>query len=381
MNTRIKKNQAGFSMIELLVSIAILITLVGVTLKGLMDAQNASQAVGLMADMNQNLRASLLYMSRDFTQAGEGIPQGGIPYPQGGTAKKINWPAPSGKSYTYPLAAPMPQSTTLTPLVPADSLGLTVFGAATDMISMMYVDNSLIDSNNHMLNSYPIYSAASPVCNGTLSSTGASATFDSNCINITGNDGIKAGDLIMFSTSTSATPVVQTVTSVSGQTVNFASSDAFNFNGMLTAATSGTLKQLQNGATTPGGPYPPITAARVRIVSYWIDNVTNPSVPTLIRQINFNSPYAVGQGIDDLQITYGIANPSSVGAYGTAGPGNAKYPISPDSPQQIRTVNLFVSARTETPYAPLGNFSAQYFYNNMVTTVCIRSLSFVNRYP
>jgi len=260
-------------MIELLVSIAILVTLVGATLKGLVDAQNASQAVGLMGDMNQNLRGSLLYMSRDLLQAGEGIPQSGIPYPQGGTAKKINWPAPPGKTYTNPLAAPMPQSTTLTPIVPADSLGLTVFGAVTDMISMMYVDNSLIDSNNHMLNSFPIYnpSPATPVCNGTVSSTGASATFDPNCINITGNDGIKAGDLIMFSTSSSATPVVQTVTSVSGQEVYFASGDAFNFNGMLSAATSGTLKQLQNGATTAGGPYPPITAARVRVVSYWIE--------------------------------------------------------------------------------------------------------------
>ena len=218
--------------------------------------------------MNQNLRASLLYISRDLTQAGEGVPQSGIPYPQGGTAKKINWPAPPGKTYTYPLASPMPQSTGVTPIVPAADLGLTVSGAVTDMISMAFVDNSLIDANLHMLNSYPIYSAASPVCNGTLSATGASATFDANCINITGNDGIRAGDLIMFSSSSSSTPVIQTVTSVTGQIVYFASGDAFNFNGMLAAATAGTLKQLQNGAATPGGPYPPITASRVKIVNY-----------------------------------------------------------------------------------------------------------------
>jgi prepilin-type N-terminal cleavage/methylation domain-containing protein len=377
MDMQTMKRQAGFSMLELLVSITILTTIVGITLKALVDTQHANEAVGLLGDMNQNLRASILYISRDLTQTGEGLPQSGIPYPQGGSAKKINWPAPPGKAYTYPLPAPMYQGTSLTALVPANSLGLTVNGAATDMVSMMYVDTSLVDANSHSLNSFPIYSAAAPVCNGSLSATGATATFDANCVNITGNDGIKAGDLIMFTSSTSSTPVVQTVTSVAGQVVAFATGDAFNFNGMLSSATAGTLKQLQNGSASPGGPYPPITASRVRIVSYWIDNVTNVKLPTLIRQINFNTPNAVGQGIEDLQITYGITQPSNTGAYGTPGPGNATYPISPDTPAQIRTVNLFVAARTENAYSQNG----QFFRDNMVTTVCIRSLSFVNRYP
>ncbi len=375
MDMRKMKKQAGFSMLELLVSMAILVTIVGVTLKALVDAQNASQAVGLLGDMTQNLRASLTFMSRDLTQTGEGVSQGGIPFPQGGTAKKINWPSPPGKAYTYPLAAPMPQSTNLTPIVPANALGLTVNGVVTDMVSLMFVDNSLIDTNQHWLSEYPIYSAANPVCNGIIASTGLSVTFDANCIKITGNDGIKAGDLILFTTSSGT--AIQTVTSVTGQVVAFAASDAFNFNGQLAAATTGTLKQLQNGAAGAQGPYPPITASRVKIVSYWIDNVTNAKVPTLIRQVNFNPPYAVGQGIEDLQISYGIAEPSSVAAYGTVGPGNAQYPIAPDTPSQIRTVNLFVAARTENPYSVNG----QYFRDNMVSTVCIRSLSFVNRYP
>ena len=376
MDIRKMKRQAGFSLLELLISMSILVTIVGVTLKALTDAQHASEAVGLLGDMTQNLRASMGFMSRDLTQTGEGVPQSGIPYPQGGTAKKINWPSPPGKAYTYPLAAPMPQSTLLTPIVPAANLGLTVSGAVTDMISMMFVDNSLQDTNQHWLSEYPIYSAANPVCTkGVISASGLSVTFDPACIIITGNDGIKAGDLIMFTTSSGN--AIQTVTSVTGQVVAFAAGDAFNFNGQLATATAGTLAQLQNGAAGAQGPYPPITASRVKIVSYWIDNVTTPTIPTLIRQVNFNSPYAVGQGIEDLQITYGIAQPSNTGAYGAAGPGNAAYPLSPDTPTQIRTVNLFAAARTENAYSQNG----QFFRDNMVTTVCIRSLSFVNRYP
>ena len=133
MDIRKMKRQAGFSMLELLISMAILVTIVGITLKALSDAQHASEAVGLLADMTQNLRGSMTFMSRDLTQTAEGISQSGIPYPQGGTAKKINWPAPPGKAYTYPLAAPMPQSTLITPIVPANALGLTVNGATTDI--------------------------------------------------------------------------------------------------------------------------------------------------------------------------------------------------------------------------------------------------------
>jgi prepilin-type N-terminal cleavage/methylation domain-containing protein len=375
MDIRKVKRQAGFSMLELLISMAILVTIVGITLKALSDAQHASEAVGLLADMTQNLRGSMTFMSRDLTQTAEGISQSGIPYPQGGTAKKINWPAPPGKAYTYPLAAPMPQSTLITPIVPANALGLTVNGATTDMVSMMFVDTSLVDANAHSLSTFPIYSAAAPVCNGSVAATGLTAAFDANCITITGDNAIKPGDLILFTTSSGT--AIQTVTSVSGQVVTFAAGDAFNFNGQLSAATVGTLKQLQNGSASPGGPYPPITASRIKIVSYWIDNVTNPKDPTLIRQVNFNPPYAVGQGVEDLQVTYGIAQPSNVAVYGTPGPGNALYPIAPDTPTQIRTVNLFVAARTENPYSQNG----QYFRDNMVSTICVRSLSFVNRYP
>ncbi len=373
------RRKAGFSLLELMVSVSILVTVVGVSLKLLVDAQHAYEGVTDMADLQQNLRAAMLNMQRDFIQAAEALPSAGLTYPQGGTAKTINRPSPTGKAYTFPGPA---VSSTLADITPGvggtPTPGFTINGTVTDFVTMMYVDNSLIDANKNQLNSYPIYQAASKstpqACNGAIAADGSTATFDANCITITGNNAIQPGDLIMFFNGQNY--AIQTVTSVAGQVVSFAANDAFNFNAMLAKATAGTLKQLQNGIASPGGPYPPTTAARVKMVTYWADNVLNANDPQLMRQVNFNPAQPIAQGIEDLQISYVIANPASVALYGAAGPGNAKQPLGTDTPSQIREVNLFVGGRSDTAYSVTG----QFFRDNMITKVSVRSLSFVNKY-
>jgi len=373
------RRKAGFSLLELMVSVSILVTVVGVALTMLIQAQHSYEAVTDMADVQENLRAAMLNLQRDILQTAEALPPTGLPYPQGGTAKTIPRPSPTGLAYTFPGPA---VSTTINDVVTGASTGttpgLTISGAATDFFNLMYVDNSLVDTNGNQLNTYPVYQAASAstpqACNGNIAANGSTVTFDKNCIIISGNNGIQPGDLILFFNGTSY--AIQTVTSVAGQVVSFASGDAFNFNGMTAKATSGTLLQLQNGATTSGGPYPPTTAERVRIVTYWADNVLNPNFPQLMRQVNFNTAEPVADGIEDLQISYGIANSANPALYGTNGPANAKQPLGTDTPSQIREVNLFVAGRSDKAYSVTG----QFFRDNFVTKVCIRSLSFVDRY-
>jgi type II secretory pathway pseudopilin PulG len=364
------KREAGFSLLELMVSVSILVAVVGVTLKVLVDAQHANEGVSLLADLNANLRSSMVNMSRDIIQAGESIPQGGIGYPQG---LAINWPSPPGKAYTYPLAPPLPQSTALMAVVPGDAEGLTVNGAVTDMIWMIYADNSLVDANGNMINSYPVTIASvSSTCAGLIAANGLTVAFDPNCIVITGDNAIVPGNLIMFTAPSGAT-TIQTVTSVAGQVVSFAAGDSFNFNGHVAAHISGSLYSLQ---TSPGsGLYGTTTATRVKLVTYYIDN-TNPNLPLLMRKVNFQTSQAIGQGIESLQITYGITGSNNAALYGASGPANARYPMGTDTPTQIREVNLFVAGRSENAFSQGG----QFFRDNMVTKVCVRSLSFVNRY-
>ena len=72
------RRHAGFSLLEMMVSVSILVTVVGVSLAMLIDAQHMYEGVTDMADMQQNLRASMINMQRDFIQAAEGLPTTGI---------------------------------------------------------------------------------------------------------------------------------------------------------------------------------------------------------------------------------------------------------------------------------------------------------------
>ncbi|MGC1998950.1 MAG: prepilin-type N-terminal cleavage/methylation domain-containing protein, partial [Candidatus Acidiferrales bacterium] len=73
--------QKGFSLIELLVSMAIVVGVVSTAIGALMQAEHATQLVGYEANMQEGLRAGMHFLVRDLTQAGEGIPQGGIELP------------------------------------------------------------------------------------------------------------------------------------------------------------------------------------------------------------------------------------------------------------------------------------------------------------
>ena len=72
------KRAKGFSFIELMTSIAILSVVMGSVVGALVQAQKATNAVALMANTQENLRAGMHFMVRDLTQAGEGVPPQGV---------------------------------------------------------------------------------------------------------------------------------------------------------------------------------------------------------------------------------------------------------------------------------------------------------------
>ncbi len=118
---------------------------------------------------------------------------------------------------------------------------------------------------------------------------------------------VNPGDLIMFSNTKGST--IMAVTSASGTGATFAPGDAFNLNGRSTD-TGGTIWQLQNSPTCGGAPscFPPTTALRIWMVSYYLDNITSPPYVRLIRRVNFNTPSPVGETLENLQFTYNFAD-------------------------------------------------------------------------
>jgi prepilin-type N-terminal cleavage/methylation domain-containing protein len=375
------KRQAGFSLLEILIATALMVVIMGATLRALSDATHANEAVTLMADSQENLRAAMNYMTKDLIEAGEGLPQGGIPIPNSATplnpapalASAVNRPGPIGGPATFPpsfLTLPAitdgfqqgPQAVTPNPNVP----GAVLLGTKTDFITLVYVDNTIIDKvHNTTLSSLPIFLAASgpnPGCPaGSLDPTGLTAIFDATCITLpTGNTAITPGDLIMFQNANGAT--LQTVTAVNGQTLTFAgggAGDAFALNG--TGKPSGTIINIRNA----DGTFPPTTASRIWMITYYL-NTTNQQRPLLMRQVNFRPATPVAEVIEDLSISYDI----------NSGPPNTNTVEPTYSPNAIRKVNLSLAARADNAYSQ----NKQYFRNNLQTQVSVRSLAFFNSF-
>jgi len=355
------KRQAGFSVAELLVALVITLIVLATALQAFNEATRANEGATLMAEMNQNLRAGMNLMLRDLLRAGGGIPTGGIPVPSGAGVLLINRPSPLGVAYTWPAGTvAIPALTPGAGLGPVSPPPPAPGGIATDMITILFADNILT------INQVPLAGVAPD---------GSSMTVQNPPLGVAiagVNNAIQPGDLILFSNTNGN--ALQQVTGVNGQVVTFAAGDFFNLN--QRGAPGGTIMCLANvGAGNPNdcstynGGFPPTTATRIWMVTYYIDNTTDPRSPRLIRQVNFNPARAMAEGIENLQLSYDLVD-------GVTNPTNVKTPLAPNSPNQIRKANLFLAARSSKVFSGSG----QFFRNNLATQVSIRSLSFVDRY-
>jgi len=244
----------------------------------------------------------------------------------------------------------------------------------TDEITLMYADNTSTSTTYTVgMDSQPINSTTCP--GGTISSNGLTVTFDSGaaCFPLTNlaasGASISTNDLIMFSNTNGY--AIQTVTGVSGQTLTFAAGDAFGFN--QTSATTGTLPSLRNYTLNASGnkvyltTYPPTTATRIWMVTFYLDNVTDPTHVRLIRRVNFNPGQVVGETLENLQFTYNFNDGVTA---------NQITVPTGYSESQIRSVNIYLGARSVNKYAQ----NNKYIRNNFQTQVTLRSMAYVNKY-
>jgi prepilin-type N-terminal cleavage/methylation domain-containing protein len=374
------KRQKGFSLIEVLIATAVMVGIVGATVGALTDATKATQAVVMMADTQENLRAGLNYITRDLTEAGDGIPQGGITMPTTG----VVWPGTGGN-----FATGSTKWSVLPAISPGYQLGpvTSTSNVKTDVLTVAYGDTTLQDSNftpPHWLNEFPV-NLASSCPSGAFTNSGSSpnitttVTFDAtHCVHInTGNTGLQVGDLILLqnnastcsggnsvvasgscdTNATGGSMVLRTITAVNNgtNTVTFAPGDAFGLNGR---------------ATLPAGTW---TATRVWMITYYIDN-SNSLRPQLMREVNLKGPVAVGDVIENLQVFYDLLDPN-------ANPPAILTPQEQENPAvanlpYIRDAYVFLAARSSTSYGTTG----KYFRNNLETVVSIRGLAFYNEY-
>ena len=365
-----RKRNAGFSLIELLVAVGITIIVVGVSLNALNQGQHASEAISLMSDMTENLRAGMDQIEHDFVLAGSGIPVGGISIPNG-SGVAVNEPSPTGKAYNFGIG-----TTSISAVTPGHGEGPLISGTVnSDMVTVIYADNQTFPPdtgtypqgqalNANFINDPTAVSPDQP-CSGTINGTGTTVTFDATCVVFDAGIGaIVPGDLIMFSNAQGNT--LEYVTSISGQTLSFAKGDPYDLNGRTDKA--GTIYQLQSSASPVT--YPPTSATRVWMVTYYLDN-TNPSGPRLMRQVNFFPAEPVGESIEAFWLTYNFPS-AGCGAVCS----NQPIPPSGMTANQMMSANVFLGARADAAFS----VTKQTFLNNLVAQISLRGLAFTDQF-
>jgi hypothetical protein len=341
------------------------------------DSTRASNNVSQTSDMTDNMRAGLNLIVQDLIQTGTGIPTGGISIPNTVNASGCNVSAPVnrppaalGLTFQGPNSTDTGCNVILPAIEPGNGLGPTVTspdgakGPATDVLTIMYADNTLALVQKHI---------NGPGCpGGAIDPNGAFVIFDPSCVTL-GSAGTPAnpGDLLMIYNSNNPNGILQTVTSLNGQTLNFAPGDAFNLNGRGATEAGGTIQQLQNlTGGVPNGTYPPTSATRIWMITYYVDTTTDAAHPRLMREVNFNAPQPVAESLENLQFTFNFADGT------TPAPVNQPGVPGTDNENQIRSVNVYIGTRAATRKAGTN----QYIRSNLSTQVALRSMAYFNTY-
>jgi prepilin-type N-terminal cleavage/methylation domain-containing protein len=359
----IEQKTRGFSLIELLIAMALGLVVLGATTQLFKSGMDATRLVTQSSEMQQNARATLNLIAKDVSMAGSGLPSGGLalPYGAGSTASFFAvdptqaWLA----NNTYP-------TNYMYGIISGSGNGIEIgngptiaaTGTASDAITVVYADYAF------PLNQYTVTFPVATNPNGDLVTFTPPAAPPAGFPAIQSATGIQVGDLIMFANN--AGTVVGEVTGLTpvGAKTNiaFANGDPLKMN--QTGAANANIKYILAGGAT--------VATRIWAITYFIEvpAVATGQVPRLMRQVNGQKPMPVADNVINLAITYDMCD-------GTNGPncsGIQNAQAAPFSPNQIHKVNIQVMGQTLNSY---GNKSIS---TVLATSVSTRSLDFKDRY-
>ena len=387
MSTRHTSSEAGFSLIESIVAMAIMLLVMGGVFSAMSTAMEANNYVKQMTAMNSSLGTSMDAIVRDLLQVGQGLPVGRrIEVPNGPGSNPIRRPGPGlvGQCQgvtNFPVAA------SIAAVSAGANLGPAVNGVCTDVITVLMADSSF-----------------ESVGVASIAATGTSLIVDDD-VDITGgpaiSDDLRAGDLVMLSKGSYTT--LLSVSGVVNQTVTFAVNDTLNLNQFDAGLNmQGTINQLRASAPVdPTVPAPdpnnagrtipgPTLATRIRMITYYVDTVINARSPRLMRIVGGGVPQAVGFDVHNLTFSYdlfnGDTNPTAVrmlpADLNSGGPCGIRLPTQTPAvfestcANRIRKVNVMLAMRSETINRRLGDYNR----NTLFTQVSLRNLSFQDQY-
>lgn len=331
------RSQRGFTLAEFSIASGMTMAVMAgaFTLMNTVFVSNA--AVGYMMETQHGARVTINMLARDILTAGTGLPNAGIPVPNGAGSTAL---VRQGLGGALPTA-----NNVLAILTPGNGAGPALSGVATDALTLVTVDP---DSPTWTVSAVNL--GANTVTFVEDVRTAPNQMFPDNVLVFNNANGIVFG--------------VVTAVSVAASEATFAANDPMNFN--QPGAASGNLASIANA----GGPpttYPQTTVTRVMVISYYIDS-SNGAHPRLIRKVNAQAPQIVAEDVVNLQFAYELFD-------FTTNVANANQPTTA-TPNQIRAVNISVTGRSPQRLRP----NNQYYHFSLQSTVNVRNTTFRNRY-
>jgi len=347
--SKIKKGQQGLSLMEALVAMLVASIVLAAGSSLVIKALQITDLVTVRSELQQDGRAAINSILKDLSLSGTGMPVGGVQLPTGTGSTKSLLGCAGGvcvlKNHFFP-------GNHMYPVLPDPNDG-NVQQGTPDALTTVYLDRTLNL--------------------GTASAINASGSQ----IDLASVAGVNIGDLIILSNvHGSAIGMVTNVLTTSNSLV-FANSDPLNIN--QPSAASGNIAALQDPG--PGNKYPPTTAARILVISYYLQQSAGPDGTfgndddnwQLMRQVNGQQPVPVIDGVENLQVTYDVYDDTANNSSSTLVT-NTK--TANNTPGLIRKVNIVLSLRSSRKAGPTKSLS----HLTLSAAVSPRNLSFRDRY-
>ncbi len=399
-------NKRGFTFIELMVSLALGMLVVGSAIKLFSQGVDATWVVSQRAELQQDLRAVQIMLQKDISMAGAGLPSGqGVALASGtGTSPIYGCDQTGTAAGCPPNGGPKYPCSSLTGtciptlygIIPGYQLGITPPGSTvkTDLITVTYSDPLL------MINCYQVAvtSATSATFTGPPAPGPPPSTWTPTCslpasltLPQSLNDpvvGLQPGDLILFQGKIVNTVyAVGEVTKVTGSyptfTVTFASGDALKMN---QPGANNDLSLFAPGvpAGNPGSPVASNVANRLEVITYYLKNIADPSgattgITVLYRQINGQTAVPLSDNVINMQFTYDTYDTSG-DLLNQTGDGGESLGVSLNLIRKINIAHLTIrsqSAGTRTSLMATQGYQGY----DIQTSISARNLSYQNRYP
>jgi prepilin-type N-terminal cleavage/methylation domain-containing protein len=396
MSDRSTSRESGFSLLEMIVAMALGTLVLGAAVQLYSQGVAATWTVSQRAEMQQDFRAASNMLIRDLSLAGAGLPNSAaIVLPSGVTPvygcdqAGCHLGVSNNSGATYPLQGATPY---LYGLLPGYNGGPTVSTppGQTDVVTVVYTDTAFY------LNCYaPTVTAKGVVTFAPVVTVPATPWPPPGCLpsNVVAqasvapqnvNDtvaGLTPGDLVLMTLNgtTMVNEVTGAVTSPSANTyvVPFANADALHMN---QTPAGGGLNSVPVGATAAAtaAPCGRTGPCRVFVITYYIDNTVSP--PRLMRQVSGHTPMPVADSTVYMKLSYDLFNDATATpAINQPNPGSGDANDTASNgllPNQITKINILHMATDSALHGTQG-----YQGLDLETSVSARNLTYANNYP